>query len=99
MTINNVMRFFCVAVLFVLACNRGLAAEVAAKETPRDAFHLLPGFQVEHLVTAPKDELGSWVSMTVDDKGRLLVCDQGEKGICRLTPGRIGTDEKTKVEH
>lgn len=36
----------------------------------------LPGFKVELLYTVPKLEQGSWVSMTVDPKGRLIVCDQ-----------------------
>jgi putative heme-binding domain-containing protein len=74
----------------------GVAADAAA--AARDAFHVLPGFKVEHLFTVPKDELGSWVSITVDDKGRLLVCDQGEKGLCRITPPTTEGGE-TKVEH
>jgi putative heme-binding domain-containing protein len=76
--------------------NAGVAADVAA--AARDAFHVLPGFKVEHLFTVPKDQLGSWVSITVDDKGRLLVCDQGEKGLCRVTPPAVDGGE-TKVEH
>jgi putative heme-binding domain-containing protein len=86
----------------------GVAADVAA--AARDAFHVLPGFKVEHLFTVPTDQLGSWVSLTVDDKGRLLVCDQGEKGLCRVTPppinlslpqgeGRGEGAAETKVEH
>jgi putative heme-binding domain-containing protein len=76
--------------------NAGVAADVAA--AARDAFHVQSGFKVEHLFTVPKDELGSWVSITVDDKGRLLVCDQGEKGLCRVTPPTTEAGE-TKVEH
>jgi putative heme-binding domain-containing protein len=66
--------------------------------TAAAAFNVLPGFQVEHLFTVPKPTLGSWVSLTVDDKGRLIVSDQDSKGLCRVTPPRIGTDEETKVE-
>jgi putative heme-binding domain-containing protein len=61
-------------------------------------FTLLPGFQVEHLFTVPKEELGSWVSITFDNKGRLVASDQGDKGLCRITPPRIGSDEPTRVE-
>ncbi|MFV0444228.1 MAG: c-type cytochrome [Planctomycetaceae bacterium] len=53
---------------------------------PRDVFQVLPGFQVEKLYTVPKEELGSWVCITVDPKGRIIASDQGDKGLCRITP-------------
>ncbi|MEO2018108.1 MAG: family 16 glycoside hydrolase [Fuerstiella sp.] len=52
---------------------------------PRGVFEVLPGFQVEKLFTVPKEELGSWVCIAFDNKGRLLASDQGNKGICRIT--------------
>jgi putative heme-binding domain-containing protein len=52
---------------------------------PRGVFEVQPGFQVEKLFTVPKDELGSWVCIAFDNKGRLLASDQGDKGICRIT--------------
>ncbi|MBL8828647.1 MAG: c-type cytochrome [Planctomycetaceae bacterium] len=61
-------------------------------------FHLQPGFQVERLFTVPKEQLGSWVSITFDNKGRLIASDQGNLGLCRITPPRIGSSEPTKVE-
>lgn len=64
----------------------------------RELFQLLPGFQVERLFTVPKEELGSWVCITRDHKGRLLVSDQGDKGLCRITPPALGSTEPTKVE-
>ena len=64
----------------------------------RNVFQTPPGFQVELLYTVPKDELGSWVCITFDDKGRLIASDQGNKGLCRITPPPIGSDEPTKVE-
>lgn len=60
-------------------------------------FLLKPGFQVERIFTVPKDVLGSWVSITTDNKGRLIVSDQGNLGLCRITPAPIGGGE-TKVE-
>lgn len=66
--------------------------------TQREVFNLLPGFQVERLFTVPKETLGSWVNITTDHKGRLIVSDQGDKGFCRITPGPIGSEEPTKVE-
>lgn len=64
----------------------------------RDVFTLLPGFQVERLFTVPKDDLGSWVCLTTDPKGRLIVSDQGNKGLYRVTPPAIGSQEPTRVE-
>ena len=61
-------------------------------------FQVPPGFQVERLFTVPKNELGSWVSLTTDNKGRLIVSDQGNLGLCRITPPPIGSKEPTKVE-
>ncbi len=62
------------------------------------AFELLPGFQVEKLFTVPKEELGSWVCLTTDHKGRLIASDQGDKGLYRITPGKPGTQEPARVE-
>jgi putative heme-binding domain-containing protein len=38
------------------------------------------------------------VSLTADDKGRLIASDQDGKGLVRITPGKVGTDEETRVE-
>jgi len=67
-------------------------------EAPRDIFNLPPGFQVERLFTVPKDKLGSWVSITTDPQGRLLVSDQQDKGLCRVTPAPLGGKGETIVE-
>ncbi|QJX01038.1 c-type cytochrome [Frigoriglobus tundricola] len=61
-------------------------------------FVTLPGFQVERLFTVPAKELGSWVNLTADDKGRLIASDQDGKGLVRIMPGKVGTDQETKVE-
>ncbi len=76
-----------------------LATVAMESGVPRNTFELLPGFQVEHLFTVPKEELGSWVNITVDPQGRLIVSDQGDLGLCRVTPSPIGSDEPTLVEH
>ena len=63
----------------------------ARKEaTPADALRTLPGFKVELIRTAEPTE-GSWVAMTVDDKGRLIISPQHaranetEGGLLRFT--------------
>jgi len=43
------------------------------------------GFEVEKIYTVPKGEQGSWVSMAIDEKGRLYCSDQGKQGIYRIT--------------
>ncbi len=55
------------------------------------------GFTVELLYTVPKEVQGSWVSMTVDPKGRLIAGDQ-YGGLYLITPPALGTSEGTKVE-
>ena len=62
-----------------------------------DDIHTLPGFQVELIHTVPKAEQGSWVGLTVDDRGRLIATDQ-YGGLYRLTPSPVGSNEKAKVE-
>lgn len=74
------------------------AAEQGNAKVPANTFVTLPGFKVEKLFTVPKDKLGSWVNITADDRGRLIASDQGGLGLVRITPGKIGTDEETKVE-
>jgi putative heme-binding domain-containing protein len=65
--------------------------------TDPSEIHTLPGFKVELLYTVPKAEQGSWVSMTVDKKGRLICGDQNGT-LYRLTPPPIGSGGKSVVE-
>jgi hypothetical protein len=74
------------------------AGEETGSRVPANTFVALPGFKVEKLFTVPKGELGSWVSLTTDNKGRLIASDQDGKGLYRITPGHVGTEEETKVE-
>ena len=56
------------------------------------------GFAVELVYTVPREEQGSWVSMTVDPKNRLIVSDQYGK-LFRVTPSALGGPASdTKVE-
>ena len=61
-------------------------------------FNTLPGFEVERVFTVPKGEMGSWVCLTADSKGRLITSDQEGKGLYRVTPPKAGTDAEAKVE-
>ncbi len=60
-------------------------------------IHTPPGFKVELIYTVPKAEQGSWVGLTVDDKGRLIATDQ-YGGLFRLTAPAIGSKDTAQVE-
>ncbi len=76
--------------------KRGVDTSVQEATKPAD-IQTLPGFKVELLYTVPKAEQGSWVSMTVDKKGRLLCGDQ-YGALYRVTPPAIGSKDAAKVE-
>jgi putative heme-binding domain-containing protein len=63
--------------------------------TAAEQIKALPGFKVELLYSVPKGEQGSWVSLTSDDKGRLIASDQ-YGGLYRIAPGSDAMS--TKVE-
>tara|TARA_R110002049_G_scaffold27321_4_gene94496 strand:+ start:37789 stop:40299 length:2511 start_codon:yes stop_codon:yes gene_type:complete len=52
--------------------------------TAEDQFRVLPGFKVDLIYEVPAETQGSWVSLTVDPKGRLIACDQ-TGGLYRIT--------------
>lgn len=49
------------------------------------------GFVVEKVFQVPR-LMGSWVSLAKDDRGGLIACDQGGKGLFRIRPGRDGEE-------
>jgi putative heme-binding domain-containing protein len=57
----------------------------ATKPNAPEGVQVKEGFQLEKLYPVPKDQ-GSWVSMTVDDQGRLICGDQ-YGGLYRVTLG------------
>jgi putative heme-binding domain-containing protein len=73
-------------------------SQPASLASRRGIFEVLPGFRVERLFTVPRDELGSWVSLTFDGKGRLIVSDEGTQGLARVTPAPLDAAGETKVE-
>jgi putative heme-binding domain-containing protein len=79
--------------VILLCC---LAASVAFADTPVEQLKVLKDFKVELLYTVPKADQGSWVAMTVDPKGRLIVSDQYGKLYRVVVPG-IGSAEKPQI--
>ncbi len=73
---------------------------IAVKEpaaTDPATMKIAKGFKVELLYSVPKAEQGSWVSMCVDPKGRLIVSDQ-YGSLYRVTPSGINGAKETIVE-
>ncbi|MCH7917654.1 MAG: c-type cytochrome [Planctomycetes bacterium] len=63
-------------------------------------MNIKEGFNVELIYTVPKEEQGSWVSMCVDDRGRLIVSDQ-YGALYRVTvppPGHEGSAQVEELE-
>jgi putative heme-binding domain-containing protein len=85
--------FGCLAALIGVANLTSVAADPTA--TPVERIHLPEDFQAELLYSVPTDKQGSWVNMTPDPQGRLIVSDQ-YGSLYRVTPG--GDAASTKVE-
>ncbi len=80
----------------LLACLCCVAASPAADSKDGSAagsFRSLPGFEVELVYNVPGQEQGSWVSLCIDPKNRIIASDQYGK-LYRVTLG----DAQPKVE-
>jgi putative heme-binding domain-containing protein len=73
------------------------AADYGASATAPGSLTVAKGFKVDLIHNVPKDQEGSWVAMTPDPKGRLIVSDQ-YGGLFRITPAPIGSSGAAKVE-
>jgi putative heme-binding domain-containing protein len=80
--------FALIAATFLLALTP-LARAAARQATPAETIKVLPGFKVELLRSAEAGE-GSWVAMTIDPKGRLIVSPQGKEPMLRITLDAAG---------
>ncbi|WP_231602685.1 family 16 glycoside hydrolase [Neorhodopirellula pilleata] len=55
------------------------------RKTDAGSLRVAKGFKVETVYSVPQETEGSWVSMTIDDQGRLIASDQGGLGLFRVT--------------
>ena len=83
--------------------NRDALDKVSGMKKPTatlaETMKVREGFKVELLYSVPKQEQGSWVAMTVDPKGRLLVSDQyGALYRITLTDGKVSNVEEIKFD-
>ena len=65
-----------------------------ALKAASNEIEVAKGFKVDLIYTVPKGQQGSWVAICVDDKGRLIASDQGNKGLYRIDV----SGEEAKVE-
>lgn len=70
----------------------------SADTASETAFAVPDGFRVERLFVVPKEQLGSWVALTVDPKGRIIASDHGFNGLARITPAPLDGSGETLVE-
>ncbi|GAA5222464.1 c-type cytochrome [Membranihabitans marinus] len=87
----SMLSLFLAAIL--LSCEESTVSE-AIMDPKIEKLSIPEGFVAEHIF-APIDSVnGSWVSMTFDDKGRLIASDQ-YGGLFRLTIPAIGSEDVT----
>ncbi len=80
------------------AANKKKPARAASTISDIDGMRVAEGFAVERVYTVDLEREGSWVALTIDDKGRLIVSDQGDKGLYRITLNELEpTVEKIDV--
>ena len=91
----------------ILIASLGLALAVSQAQpgklkkptaTPVELIKVKKDYKVELLYSVPRDTQGSWVSLCVDPKGRLITSNQYGK-LYRITPPALGGQaEDTRVE-
>jgi putative heme-binding domain-containing protein len=72
------------------------AARRPTEATPAESLKVADGFKVELLRSSQSGE-GSWVAMTVDPKGRLIVSPQDKEPMLRFTIGKDGKIAKMET--
>lgn len=81
-------RFAGILALMLLCVPAGLAQRPNTprqEATPATDLATLPGFQVERLLSSDAPTQGSWINMTKDNKGRLIIGGQGGQPVLRVT--------------
>ncbi|HVS37872.1 MAG TPA: heme-binding protein [Gemmataceae bacterium] len=84
----------------VLTGALGFAADPKKKgvAAPAETLQTLPGFKVELIHTSDAATEGSWINMTADDKGRLIISGQNKQPILRVTIKDGQVDQMEKLD-
>jgi putative heme-binding domain-containing protein len=85
------------ALLLPLVLVTCWAAEGRDPPQPLARVRAHKDFKVELLYSVPRDKQGSWINLTIDPKGRLIVSDQYGK-LYRVTPPPLGSTAGLKIE-
>jgi putative heme-binding domain-containing protein len=95
----RLLLFTAVFLVFCISFTINKETEIQVSKDPKIANLKLPeGFHADHLYGPSENGEGSWVSMTFDDKGRIIASDQ-YGGLFRMKVPTIGdTVTKIKVE-
>lgn len=88
------MRVYVYMSLLSTLVLTGFLHAAERQATPASSIRVKDGFKIELLRSAQPDE-GSWISMTFDDKGRIILSED-RAGLLRLTLG--SGSEETKLE-
>ena len=91
---------FFVSLLVSISCKQEKAPGADQSQNAKsklEKLKLSDGFRAEHLYSPSANEQGSWVSMTFDDKGRLITSDQ-YGALYRLELAPIGNSTAPKIE-
>ncbi len=84
--------------LLFLSCVFGcLTTDAALAQTRLADFTLPPGFVAEEIYAVPNSEQGSWICLTVDNRGRIIASDQ-KGALYRLTLPEPGGAEPPIIE-
>lgn len=92
-------RFFLLCLLSLSALGHQIVTfgEVRYVRDEDTGITLLDGFDAELIYDVPKSQ-GSWVAMAFDPKGRIIVSDQDDKGVFRVTLSQeTGASDKSQV--
>ena len=93
MNIHRLARACCVLICWFFA-NLAGEGQSSPTATPAETLTTLPGFKAELLHSAEQGE-GSWICMTIDSKGRLIVSPQADdQPLLRFSLSRSGHVEK-----
>ena len=94
----HLLLLFAIILFSVTSCRDKKDLVSQESQDPKIAKLKMPnGFKAERIYSPGENEQGSWVSMTFDNKGRMIACDQF--GVMyRLTIPPVGDSSKPKVE-
>ena len=88
------------AASFTLLKEPNLSA-ITTGDPKLDKLKYPAGFKAEHLFSPSENKIGSWVSMTFDDKGRMICSDQYGKLFRLKMPavdGKISASDVEKLQ-